>query len=145
MCVHVIGNCDVVYICKGWQRHPLTTAQKAAAALYSCPIEYEEPDVGTATRMAVIQVTHIDPLTQTAGRTIRTFHARMIYTHEALRLGMEIKDVVAALRRSIGAVRYYRRKFGDEYRFNARFKRMADKVSNIINKSREEEQHGRQD
>lgn len=74
----------------------------------------------------------------TRSRKRDKFFARMLFVHHSATANIELNDIARLINRDSSSMLYILNKYHDEYKFNGYFRRMADKVDEILSTSRNE-------
>jgi len=133
--VLLIG-CDAVYLLPDWKYSQVATLEKNIAELLGKEIIYEEVQIFAELKKAIYEVMEIS-FSDITGRS-RKRHivfARMIYSHFCSMKGETITSIAAEIKRNHSTIIYYLRKFDDDYRFNPKFREIANRIESALSKT----------
>ena len=83
--------------------------------------------------LAVVGVTWAEIISTKRNRNI--IFARMVYVHNALKRGRSYKELCSEIRKAYSMIRYYSTSYDASYRFEPKFKRLADKANVMIDET----------
>ena len=127
-------SCDSMYLLPDWKYSKGATLEKNIAELLGKNMIYEETTVFVELKQAISEVMGIPFYDITGGSRKRNIvFARMIYSHLCNKQGESITNIATEMKHDHSTILYYLKKYSEDYKYNKKFREVADEVNNKLN------------
>lgn len=139
--IKMLHECSAIYMLDGWMDSVGATIEYDFAirtgkiVLFESNIKSRQDSL-LRIQNAIHEVTGLQLNDyNTKSRKRDKFFARMLFAHHSATANIELNDIARLINRDSSSMLYILNKYHDEYKFNGYFRRMADKVDEILSTS----------
>lgn len=136
--IELLFPCDAIYMLDNWVESIGAGIEYDIAVRMDKDIWFESNIVNLHMEIIKIQdaiheVTGLQFKEYTAkSRSRRLFYGRMLFAHHCRRLKMTLTGIAKLINRDHSSMVYVLNKYKDEFQYNAEFRKMAEKVNDLL-------------
>lgn len=128
-------TCEAIYMLPNWQSSEGATLEREVAKQLGLYIHYEEqPQHRDIVKAIQAAMGVAFKLIAQDSRNRWHVYARMIYAHHCKCDGDSIQEIARQTQHDNSSITYYLRKYNDEYKYNADFRKAAEKVATLLSR-----------
>ena len=134
--VILLIGCDAVYLLSDWKYSKGATLEKTIAELTGKEIIYQEITIFPDLKKAIsdgMGISFYDIVGSSRKRNV--VYARMIYAYFCKEKGESITDISKEMKHNHSTIVYYLQKFNDDYKYNPKFREIANRIESALSKT----------
>lgn len=149
--MEILSECNAILLLEGWIQSPESRVEKYFCENDGRKILFQSRLECSQSKNYILdeKVSRIkDAIYQTTGLifeeykggtrgTNKAYYARLLFSHFCYTLGLSPRETILYLERDLTTILHHLSKYKIEYRFNPKFKKIADRSEEILNKNKD--------
>lgn len=133
--IAMLLRCEAIYLLSNWEHSKGATLEKSIAEATGLAVMYQKNVDFCEIKQAIKDITGIS-FFEISGqnRKQQCVYARMLFARYCRAAGTSYSDIARAMNRDHSTVKFYLRKFNDDYRFNREFRKLVTRIESFLSK-----------
>lgn len=135
--IGMLLQCDAVYMLSDWEYSRGATLEKSIAEATGLAVMYQKNGDFCEIKQAIKDITGVS-FFEISGRSRKQqyVYARMLFARYCRAVGTSYSDIARAMNRDHSTVKFYLRRFDEDYRFNREFREIAERMRELLGVSK---------
>lgn len=135
--IGMLLQCDAIYMLSDWEYSRSATLEKSIAEATGLAVLYQKNGCFGEIKQAIKDVTGVS-FFEISGRSRKQqyVYARMLFARYCRAVGTSYSDIARAMNRDHSTVKFYLRRFDEDYRFNREFREIAERMHELLGVSK---------